>query len=158
VSGDAFLHDPFEIHDMAAVPPVREQRPSPARRKGVRAIRTAQAVVRMLPSEMRRAQGLARRAGFDCLSAWVRARCVVDDDVFLVLDEGTATELVRLRRDLNSGIGANLNQAMLHANTLAREGRSPDVDALREAVEAARLAVEGLRADVAAVLGPRGRA
>ena len=66
--------------------------------------------------------------------------------------------MARLRRDLNSGPGANLNQALLHANARAKGGLAVDGDALAAAVAAAQAALEALRIDMGRLLGPQGRA
>ena len=73
------------------------------------------------------------------------------------MDTQALAEVARLRRDLNSGIGANLNQAMLHANALAKGGEQPDGDTLLHEVRQAREAVECLRADLQRLLRPAGR-
>jgi hypothetical protein len=66
-------------------------------------------------------------------------------------------ELLRLRRDLNSGIGNNLNQLVTYAHREAKMGRAPDRTRLLDAVVAAQAAVETLRQDLERVLHPRGR-
>jgi hypothetical protein len=73
------------------------------------------------------------------------------------LGEECLEELLRLRRDLNSGVGNNLNQLVAYAHREAKMGRAPDRARLLEAVEAAQVAVEGLRNDLERVLHPRGR-
>lgn len=127
----------------------------PVRRK--RAVRSAQAVVRMLPSEMRRAQALSDRAGYASLSEWIRARAVTDDEIFVVLGDETAAELVKLRRDLNSGIGANLNQALHHANARAGAGQPVDEAGLADQVAQTRAALASVLVALERLLSPRGR-
>ena len=74
-----------------------------------------------------------------------------------MLDESASRELERLRRDLNSGVGANLNQAVAHANASAKGGQAVDEDVLLAAVVQAQAALEALRGDLARVLAPHGR-
>lgn len=64
-------------------------------------------------------------------------------------------ELVRLRRDLNCGAGSNLNQALVHANTLARAGRELEAEALHAAVQAAMIALTELKGAITAALAGR---
>ena len=75
-----------------------------------------------------------------------------------MLDAEASKAVERLRRDLNSGVGSNLNQALAHANAAARAGGAMDEDALLAAVASARAAMEALHADLQRLLGPGGRA
>lgn len=128
-------------------------------RDNARAIRTAQAVVRMLPAEMRSARAAAKRAKHPSLSSFVRALVLAGDKAPMpALDEAAAREVARLRRDINSGVGANLNQALHHANEMAKGGRSVDADALLHAVRDAAAAMEMVLGRLETVLSPRGRA
>lgn len=150
----------WELPDdpVAAIPaPVKEGKAARPR-DNARAIRTAQAVVRMLPSEMRSARAAAKRAKHPSLSSFVRALVLAGDAPVPVLDDEAAREVARLRRDINSGIGANLNQVTRHANELAKAGRLPDAQALLEAVRLAEERMEAVQARMDAVLAPRGRA
>lgn len=101
----------------------------------------------------------ARRARRDDVSAWCREVLLAHaarEYIPHVGDEALE-ELLRLRRDLNSGVGNNLNQLVTYAHREAKMGRAPDRRALLDAVQAAQAAVEGLRQDLERVLHPRGR-
>ena len=74
-----------------------------------------------------------------------------------MLDREASKAVERLRRDLNSGVGSNLNQALLHANRAAREGVAPDEHALLEAVKGARAVLNAVREELGRLLGPGGR-
>lgn len=74
-----------------------------------------------------------------------------------VLDAEGSRTVERLRRDLNSGVGSNLNHALAHANAAVRGGGAVDGDALLAAVTASGAALEALRADLQRLLGPQGR-
>jgi hypothetical protein len=93
------------------------------------------------------------------VSAWAREVLLAHaarEDIPHVGDEALE-ELLRLRRDLNSGVGNNLNQLVACAHREAKVGRAPDRRALLDAVREAQVAVEGLRRDLERVLHPRGR-
>lgn len=155
---DHNLLDPWELPDPVEASQDRSSRSAKPRQNG-RAIRTAQAVVRMLPSEMRSARAAAKRGRHPSLSSFVRALVLAGDDAPLpVLDEAVAREVARLRRDINSGIGANLNQITRHANELAKVGRLPDAEQLVEAVNAAAEKMEAILGRLELVLSPHGRA
>ena len=144
--------DPFELPE-----------PAPSEENRVqgfdKATRTAFVTVRALPSEKIRLRAAAKRAGYRDTSAWARgillAAATGEDSPRL--DEGAAAEIARLRRDLNSGIGANLNQALTHANMNARVGTAIDETALAITVVEARHALEALRLDLQKALKPHGR-
>lgn len=115
--------------------------------------------IRLHPRERSALLAAARRARRDDVSAWCREVLLAHaarEDIPHVGDE-CLEELLRLRRDLNSGVGNNLNQAMVWAHREAKMGRSPDRTRLLEAVVAAQAAVEALRGDLERVLHPRGR-
>lgn len=144
--------DPFELPE-----------PAPSEQKRVqgfdKATRTAFVTVRALPSEKIRLRAAAKRAGYRDTSSWARGvllAAATGDDAPR-LDDGVATEIARLRRDLNSGIGSNLNQALLHANTNVRAGTAIDEAALATIVSEARDVLEGLRSDLQQALKPHGR-
>ena len=101
----------------------------------------------------------AHAAGYRDVSAWCRGTLLAacGGEAPPVLDEAASRELERLRRDLNSGVGSNLNQALAHANARARAGQAADADGLLAAVAAAQTALEALRSDLARVLAPHGR-
>ena len=148
------LPDPL---DPFALPPI----PRPRRPRAVRhAQRTAWLHVRLLPSERIRLVAGARRSGYPDTSSWARGALLAacDGDTLPLLDGEAVKAVERLRRDLNSGPGANLNQALLHANRSVLEGVPPDERSLLEAVEGARAAVEALRGELGRLLGPGGRA
>ena len=148
------LPDPL---DPFALPPI----PRPHRSRAVRhAQRTAWLHLRLLPSERIRLVAGARRSGYPDISSWARGTLLAacDGATLPILDGEAVKAVERLRRDLNSGSGANLNQALLHANRLAREGAAPDERTLMDAVDGARAALDALRADLGLLLGPGGRA
>lgn len=154
---DAGLLDPWELPETSEASQDRPARTAKPRNNS-RAIRTAQAVVRMLPSEMRSARAAAKRAKHPSLSSFVRSLVLAGDGTPLpVLDESTAREVSRLRRDINSGIGANLNQITRHSNELAKVGRIPDAEALLEAVRAAEERMEAILVRLELILSPQGR-
>lgn len=153
---DTELLDPFEL------PPVGEEdvtRPGTQRGKRITVGKTAVLGIRMFPSERRAVNAAARRAGRRETSAWARETLLAaaaGEEVPCV-DEAAHEELLRLRRDLNSGIGSNLNQAMHWANREAKMGRAPDRRVLLERVMEVEAGLEALRHDLARVIAPRGR-
>lgn len=152
---DGLLDDPF-------APPLTlaPARRGPGRPRSTgRAWRSAYVTIRVLPSEKVRLLAAARRAGHDDTSAWARGLLMAacDGEAPPAMDVQALAEVARLRRDLNSGVGANLNQAMLHANASAKGGEQPDEGALLDQVLRAREAVDGLRADLQRLLRPAGR-
>lgn len=148
--------DPLDPFTLPVTPPPRHRRPRAVRH----AQRTAWLHLRLLPSERTRLTAAARRAGRTDTSSWARgtllAACDGEDTPMLDAEASKAVE--RLRRDLNSGVGSNLNQALAHANAAARAGGAMDEDALLAAVASARAAMEALHADLQRLLGPQGRA
>ena len=159
MDADLDLFDPFELPP-ETVP--EEVRPVSGRKRryATRVIpKTAVLGIRMSASERRAVNATARRAGGREASSWAREvlLAAAADEVVPSVDAEAHDALLRLRRDLNSGVGANLNQVVLIANKAGKEGRSPNEDALIRALEATRAALEGLRADLAKVISPRGR-
>lgn len=170
------LLDPWELPDVPPQSPgergdAPRSRPAPSsgaagrKRKKTRGprfsdgARTAPMGIRLHPQERAAIRAAARRARRDDASAWAREvllAVAAREDIAHVSEEAVE-ELLRLRRDLNSGVGSNLNQALVYANREAKMGRSPDRRALLEAVEAARAALEALRVDLERVIHPRGR-
>lgn len=152
--------------DPTALPPLPEPTTRPPRRtrqprpRITRASRTVHLGVRVLPSERVRLAAEAKAAGYRDVSAWCRGTLLAacGGEAPPVLDETASRDLERLRRDLNSGVGSNLNQALAHANVHAKAGRLVNLDVLLAAVAAAQVALEALRGDLGKVLGPRGRA
>jgi hypothetical protein len=121
--------------------------------------RSAPLGIRLHPRERSALVAAARRARRDDVSAWAREVLLAHaakEDIPHVGEEALE-ELLRLRRDLNSGVGNNLNQLVTYAHREAKMGRAPDRHALLEAVQAAQAAVETLRQDLERVLHPRGR-
>ncbi|MBS7792461.1 hypothetical protein KTR66_20885 [Roseococcus sp. SDR] len=147
----------------------RQPVPGPQRTKAKRKKRAPRAVegeprsrplgIRLHPRERSALLAAVRRARRDDVSAWAREVLLAHaakEDIPHVGDEALQ-ELLRLRRDLNSGVGNNLNQAMVWANREAKMGRAPDRARLLEAVLAVQAGVEELRRDLERVLHPRGR-
>ena len=151
--------------ELAPTPVIAERDPTRTKRKK-RAARSAEGEPRSKPIGIRlhsreRAAliAAARRARRDDVSAWCREVLLAHaarEYIPHVGDEALE-ELLRLRRDLNSGVGNNLNQLVTYAHREAKMGRAPDRRALLDAVQAAQAAVEGLRQDLERVLHPRGR-
>lgn len=115
--------------------------------------------IRLHPRERSALVAAARRARRDDVSAWAREVLLAHaakEDIPHVGDEALE-ELLRLRRDLNSGVGNNLNQVMRWAHREAKMGRAPDRRSLLEAVVATQAGLDGLRKDLERVLHPRGR-
>lgn len=162
-TGDALLDDPFALPELAPGDVPGDGPAVPARRRRARApgraFRSEWVHVRVLPSEKARMAAASGRAGYPDLSAWSRGLLMsaCDGQAPPVLDEGALAEVARLRRDLGSGVGANLNQVVAHANARAKGGMPADGDALLAAVSAAREAVESLHADLRRLLRPAGR-
>ena len=152
--------------DPTALPPLPEpttrgpRRIRQARPRSTRASRTVHLGVRVLPSERVRLAAGAHAAGYRDVSAWARGTLLAacDGERLPVLDAEALAEVARFRRDLNSGAGSNLNQALMHANARARAGKAVDEDTLVAAVVAAHAALEAVRSDLARLLGPHGRA
>ncbi len=150
--------DPFELPDDAPAaegpaPPARRRRRATADRP-----RTSVFCIRLLPGERRAVNAAARRVGARS-SSWGREvlLAAAAEEVLPSLDAAATEELLRLRRDLNAGVGNNLNQAMKAANELRKAGASPDEDALLAAVSEARQALQALRGELGRVIAPRGR-
>lgn len=151
--------------ELAPTPVIAQREPSKAKRKK-RASRTSDGEprskpigIRLHPRERSALLAAARRARRDDVSAWCREVLLAHaarEDIPHVGEE-CLEELLRLRRDLNSGVGNNLNQVVSWAHREAKMGRAPDRTRLLDAVQAAQAAVEELRRDLARVLHPRGR-
>lgn len=153
---DTDLLDPFEL------PPVDDEDvigPGTKRKRRITVGKTAVLGIRMFPSERRAVNAAARRAGRREASAWARETLLAAaaDEEVPILSEEVHSELMRLRRDLNSGIGANLNQAMKWANREAKMGRAPDRRVLLERVTEVQAGLKALRRDLARIIAPRGR-
>ena len=153
------MADIYDDADPFLLPPPASPRRPGRPRAPARAVRAYHMGLRLLASERIRLSAAARRAGYDDTSAWARGVLLsaCDGVTSVSLDAGVLVELAQLRRDLNGGAGANLNQALLHANTLAKAGGQPDGAALLTAVQAAHSALDALRAELQRQLSPRGR-
>ncbi len=131
------LLDPFALpedeapREAEADPRVRRRRRATADRP-----RTALFCIRLLPGERRSVNAAARRSGGARASSWAREvlSAAAAEEALPFLDEGATGELLRLRRDLNAGVGNKLNQDMKAANEFRKAGASPDDDALLAAV------------------------
>ena len=157
MADDLALLDPFEL-------PPREEEPRtvPGRRRrhATRAMaKTAVLGIRMAPGERRAVNAAARRAGRAGASAWAREviLAAAADEEVSSLDGEAVAALDRLRRDLNSGVGSNLNQAMRFVNESRRGGGPADEDRLSTAVEEALSALRAVDGRLAALVAPRGR-
>jgi len=150
---------PVDAAPLPASRPPRTKRKKRAARSAEGEPRSRPIGIRLHPRERSALIAAARRARRDDVSAWARevllAHAAREDIPHL--GEECLEELLRLRRDLNSGVGNNLNQLVAYAHREAKMGRAPDRARLLEAVEAAQVAVEGLRNDLERVLHPRGR-
>lgn len=115
--------------------------------------------VRLMPAERTAMTSAARRSGFRNASEWARTSLLAacEKEPVAVASEATLTEVARLRRDMNSGVGANLNQVVAHANAMLKGGQAADGDALLRSVEEAREALAALLTDLRRVLRPAGR-
>lgn len=155
---DVGLLDPFELPE-----PVAEQTapPARARRWAVRAIarETVHLGIRMLPSERRAVGAAARRAKAGGASSWAREvlLAAATGQDLQSLDADAVGELLRLRRDLNSGVANNLNQITRAMNEARKLGKSSDADALVAALAEARAALDQVRTDLNRLIAPRGR-
>lgn len=121
--------------------------------------REARFNVRLLPAERAAMTSAARRAGFRNASAWARTSLLAacEQGPVVMVSEAALAEVARLRRDLNSGVGSNLNQALTHANALAKRGQSAEGDSLLVAVEEAREALAVVLGELRRLLRPAGR-
>lgn len=155
---DDALLDPFELPDDEQGAPAQVK----ARKRRYATTSQPRALVfsmRLYPGERVAIRAAARRAKREEMSSWAREvlLAAAAREEVPTLDEEAADELRRIRRDLNSGVGANLNQAMRLANELGKAGGSPDEDALAKAVVEAMSALDLLRADLNRLIAPRGR-
>ncbi len=146
----------LQAEDPFALPPLRSKGGRP---RSTKAWRSEIAQCRVLPSEKARLNAAAHRAGYPDLSSWSRGTLLAacDGESLVRWDETARDEVARLRRDLGSGVGANLNQALAHANAAAKGGQSIDLIELVATIQAATLALDALRGDLDGVLRPGGR-
>lgn len=147
--------DPFELPD--------DDQPAPAKAKKRRHATTSQPralifSMRLYPGERIAIRAAAKRVR-QKPSSWARETLLAaaSDEEVPHVGEDALAELVRLRRDLNSGVANNLNQAMRLANELRKAGESPDEGELIRAIKEARVALDGVRAAVEGAIRPRGR-
>lgn len=126
--------------------------------EGSRVLRADRLRVRVLPQEMERWREAARESGAPSLSGWLRA---LADQAVAIGDDPRAwrADLARLARDINAGIGTNLNQVAKSVHEARRRGGDSAQDRyLSQAADAlAAMAADlaALRADLGAVLRPR---
>ena len=153
-------HTPDWLSDPFALP---DAKPASNRNKGGRppsakAFRSGFVRFRVLPSEKIRLTAAAKRAGYPDLSSWSRGLLLgaADGESAPRLSDEVLAEIARLRRDIGSGFGANLNQAVTHANAAAKAGQAVEAERLTAAVTVARAALDGLRGELTALLRPRG--
>ena len=149
-----WLSDPFALPD---------EKPATRRNKGGRppsakAFRSSFVRLRVLPSEKIRLTAAAKRGGYPDLSSWSRGLLLgaTAGDTAPRLSDDVLSELVKLRRDIGSGVGSNLNQAMAHANAALKAGQAVEVDVLADAVQAAHVALDELRGELTRLLRPQG--
>ncbi len=149
-----WLSDPFALPD--GKPATKRDRGG--RPPSVRAFRSGFVRFRVLPSEKIRLTAASRRAGYPDLSSWSRGLLLsaAEGESTPRLSDEVLAEIARLRRDIGSGVGSNLNQAMAHANAAAKAGQAVDAEALSKAVRDAHTALDGLRGELTALLRPRG--
>ena len=163
--------DALTSHDMddPFAPP--EAEPTAGRERGVSLARRKRRVVphgkqreagfnvRLLTAERARMTSAAAKAGFRNASSWARTSLLAacENEPLPVASEAALAEVARLRRDLNSGVGANLNQALTHANALAKRGQSADGEALLRSVEETHEALAVVLEELRRVLHPAGR-
>ena len=125
---------------------------------GHRILRADRLRVRVLPQEMERWREAARESGAASLSGWLRA---LADQAVATGDDPRAwrAALAKLARDINAGIGTNLNQVAKAVHEARRRGGNSAQDqGLSQAADAlAAMAADlkALRADLGAVLRPR---
>lgn len=145
-------NDPF-------LPSPPTPRRGPGRPPSTRSCRSRHLALRLLPSEKLRLTAAAKRAGYDDTSSWARGVLLAEcaGETLPVIDHGVLAEVARLRRDLNSGIGANLNQALLHANRAAKGLDEPDETELVREVRFAQDALATMKVELQRLLKPAGR-
>ncbi len=156
---DDLLLDPFELPEADASASLRPAQPR-QRRAAVRDVSrpTEHLGIRMFRAEKQKIRAAAKRVK-QRPSSWARETLLAaaSDEEVPHVGEDALAELVRLRRDLNSGVANNLNQAMRLANEMRKAGESPDEGELARAIREARVALDGVRAVVEGAIRPRGR-
>ena len=107
--------------------------------------------VRVFPDEIERWQAIAQSHGMP-LSTWLRA--LADESASIGRDpDDWKRELSRFLRDLNSGVGANLNQIAKHLNAQKKAGSLADVLACSETLKAIAVDVAIVRGRAEELLG-----
>jgi hypothetical protein len=119
----------------------------PARRP----IREDRLRVRVFPEETERWHAIAKAHGMP-LSTWLRG--LADESASIGRNpDDWKRELSRFLRDLNSGVGANLNQIAKHLNAQKKAGNPADVLAFQETLNAIAHDVSIMREQAEALLG-----
>ncbi|MFL1461618.1 hypothetical protein ACI6QG_05410 [Roseococcus sp. DSY-14] len=114
--------------------------------------------IRVLPAEMDRWRKASRESGAASLSGWLRA---LADQAVATGDDPKAwrADLARLARDINVGVGANLNQLTTAVYDAQRRGgdaaQGRRLGQMSDALAAMAADLAALRADLGAVLRPR---
>ncbi len=146
-----------EVDDPFALPPLRSKGGRP---RSTKAWRSELTQFRVLPSEKVRLTAAAHHAGYPDLSSWSRGTLLAacEGESLARWDDSARDEKGRLRRDLGSGVGANLNQALQHANAAAKGSENTNETELLSAVQGARAALDALRADLKELLRRGGQA
>lgn len=123
----------------------------PFKPKPERRIREDRLRVRVFPEEIERWQAVASSQGMP-LSTWLRG--LADESASLGRNsEDWRRDLSAFLRDLNSGIGANLNQIAKHLNAQKKAGNSADVSAFQETLQTIAHDVAIIRAQAESLLG-----
>lgn len=114
--------------------------------------------VRVLPDEMARWRAAAQASGCKGLSTWLRA---IADEAAAAGDDPRAwrADLARVLRDLNAGVGTNLNSLARGVHEARRRGGDRAADARLAAAEGSLAAMAAdlaaMRAAILALLAPR---
>ena len=107
--------------------------------------------VRVFPDEIERWQAIAQSHGMP-LSTWLRA--LADESASIGRDpDDWKRELSRFLRDLNSGVGANLNRIAKHLNAQRKVGNPADVLAFEGTLRSIGHDVAMMREQAEALLG-----
>lgn len=123
-----------------------------------RVLRADRLRVRVLPDELTRWRQAARDSGAASLSGWLRA---LADQAVATGDDPRAwrADLDKLARDLNAGVGANVNQIAKAVHEARRRGgdaaQNRRIAQAADALAALAADLAALRADLGAVLRPR---
>ena len=119
--------------------------------KPLRRTREDRLRVRVFPEETHVWQAIARAHGMP-LSTWLRG--LADESASIGRNpDDWKRELSRFLRDLNSGVGANLNQIAKHLNAQKKAGNPADVLAFQETLKAIAVDVAIMREQAETLLG-----